>query len=209
MVSNKPRPFIFVHIPRTGGTSVENAMLMALMRKHRPNDVDKKTRDALWANPIKPPNQWRMHASLNTLHAVFDVNRHWSFTIVRNPWDWVLSCIRWSHGVGLPEWKETRDLKARIKDYCFTPYRLGIYKTQLEYITVMGQIAVNYIAHYEELEKEFDWICRHLNFPKIVLPHDQKSRSTDDDYRNHYDEESAEWVAERFKDDIAAFNYSF
>ena len=78
MISHKHK-CIFIHIPRTGGTSIEKALTEADWWK-----VDKKTKhlDCKTAKNLYKDN-W---------------NEYFKFTIVRNPWDWMVSLFRSHRG---------------------------------------------------------------------------------------------------------------
>lgn len=72
-----------------------------------------------------------------------------------------------------------------------------------------GKIAVDFVGRYESLQDDFKKVCTAIGLaPAPALPHIYKSAGGAH-YSTYYDEESAEWVRERFARDIAAFGYGF
>jgi hypothetical protein len=65
---------------------------------------------------------------------------------------------------------------------------------------------VDYIARFENLQSDFDAICRRLG-QNAELPHVKSSDKGD--YRGHYDDESVEIVRGWFERDIEQFGYEF
>ena len=69
-----------------------------------------------------------------------------------------------------------------------------------------GEIAINHIARFENLDWEFKRLCLRLGIT-ANLPHVKSSNRGD--YREYYDEESMEVVSDWFTQDIKLFGYSF
>jgi hypothetical protein len=56
---------------------------------------------------------------------------------------------------------------------------------------------------------DFEEACRLGGIPQIVLPHDRRSRDRRMDYRDYYDDVTAELVAKHYSEDIKLFGYAF
>jgi hypothetical protein len=69
-----------------------------------------------------------------------------------------------------------------------------------------GNLLVDFVGAYENLEEDFDEITRILGI-RAVLPH--VNRSAHRDYRDHYNDRTRAVVAEHFRPDIERFAYSF
>jgi len=198
--------FIYTHIGRTGGGSVEAALL---------NYGSKK--------PHKAPY------FLNKNNVVkFDASQHWTsmeerlalgeelwgqcfkFTIVRNPWARILSQFT-GH-----VYKEMPSLS--FEEYIRRSFKEGIshddfrfIRPCMDWITDSDEnILVDYIGKYETLQESFDHICDVLNIPKSILPFVNKSIIPDDNqYREYYTPEMELLVATAFEKDIKEFGYKF
>ena len=99
MILSRGRRYIFVHIPKTGGTSLalaleDRAMKDDIMlgdtpkarrRRHRVKDVPSRGR--LWKHSTL--------ADIDGLVSVEELAGMFAFTLVRNPWDRVVSYYHW------------------------------------------------------------------------------------------------------------------
>ena len=92
------------------------------------------------------------------------------------------------------------------------PYQYHIdtsLQLQSDYLVDLhGNVLVNKVGKYENLQGDFDNICEHIGLKKIKLPHKRKA----DDrkrYRAYYDDDLAEKVANHFARDIQMLGYEF
>ncbi|MFT6675356.1 MAG: hypothetical protein ACJAVM_001548 [Sulfitobacter sp.] len=99
MIISHGRSFIFVHIPKTGGTSMALALEgramkddillgdtpKALKRRHRVKEAQASGR--LWKHSTL--------ADIDGLVRVADIAAMFCFTLVRNPWDRIVSYYHW------------------------------------------------------------------------------------------------------------------
>ena len=99
MIISSGRNYIFVHIPKTGGTSLAQALEAramkddvligdtpkALKRRHRLKGVQAAGR--LWKHSTL--------ADIDGLVPMAQIRRAFTFTLVRNPWDRLVSYYHW------------------------------------------------------------------------------------------------------------------
>ena len=192
--------FVFVHIPRTGGTSVESV----LARHFLGLDLREVTEQQAAEYYLPRREHDHQHAKL----ASYDLSGiEFIFTFVRNPWSWAISEIRYLidqtadlfHGNSFKE--DVRRLvsfQGKIWKHDFEP--------QVKYL--QGDRPPDFIGRFENLQKDFNRICQRLGLPNIDLPHVFRT-GVGADWRDAYDAESAGWIAERYAEDIAAFGYRF
>ena len=99
MIISPGRQFVFVHIPKTGGTSLGLALED---RAHRDDILigdtpkAKKRRGRLRA--LTPRGRLWKHSTLADIDGVLgadDLDRMFLFTMVRNPWDRAVSYYHW------------------------------------------------------------------------------------------------------------------
>jgi chondroitin 4-sulfotransferase 11 len=180
IVSDNP-PFVFIHVPKTGGTSVHRALQIldhGDFQKWRSTDF----------------NQQHMpYHILLTKHPSFST--HFSFAFVRNPWDRVVSLSAFT--------KDGRVDKAALLSitHGFPRY----WGSQIGYIQSGGR-SVDFIGHFERIEHDFQYICQRIGI-EATLPHLNRSNHTD--YHDYYDDETRELVATKYARDIEAFGYKF
>jgi chondroitin 4-sulfotransferase 11 len=176
--------FVFVHINRTGGTSIERAL--GARHTHRT------------AREIR--------TELGSRH--FDSK--FSFSVVRNPWDKVVSQYHnlltrdtgWGEPPAFNIWVE-----ASFVDHNPLYFRSRMMLPQVDWLSDQrGQILVQFVARFETLHEDFRFIRRRIG-RSASLPH--LNASNRKDYREYYDERSFEIVKNWAKSDIKRFNYSF
>ena len=69
-----------------------------------------------------------------------------------------------------------------------------------------GNILVDYIGRFENLQADFEKICQRINI-NAKLPHLKKSEH--DDYHQYYSKKTAKVIEDVFREDIELFGYSF
>jgi hypothetical protein len=208
--------FLFVHIAKTGGTSVRAALTPLRWRDpyYVPMFVCSRL-SALTGHRIgsKFPRHAKVIAAKEMLPKEF-FDRLFKFAFVRNPWDLQISSY---HHIR----RERPHLVEGIHDFAgflkwkldpSRPYQYHIdtsIEWQSDYLTGLdGKIIVDFIGKYEQLQEDFNKVCEHIGITAKTLPH--KRRAADrSDYRQYYSDETAQLVADYFKRDIENFGYTF
>jgi hypothetical protein len=193
MISHKYK-LIFVHINKTGGTSIEtlfggipfNDQVTALEIQNQ--------HGALW-------------------------DQYFKFSIVRNPWDRMVSEYyfrKTSHIINPPKWRCPKHLRIPSNE----PFKKWVLedhdKPQSEYIRFRSQInwllnsegnlMVDFIGRFEKLARDVGKVCKTIG-ANLILPHYNYTHHLH--YTHYYDQETKEIVAERHKEDIDLFKYQF
>jgi len=189
MISHKCK-FVFVHINKTGGTSIEE-ILKKLSRnlngKHHFIQEYRKLADA-------------KHGFEN----------YFKFTIVRNPWDRLLSNYFYKK-LNYNNLIQDLSFKKWITNSCDRNYSFEnclSRHTQLDWIVdENGEVVVDFIGKFENLQEDFDTICDKIGIPRQKLPHKNKSKHKH--YTEYYDDETRAIVAEKYAKDIEYFGYKF
>lgn len=185
---------IFVHIPKTGGVSVARSLFGNLTGGHR------------------RVSDYRL------IYGERDFQAFFKFAFVRNPWDRLLSSYLFLKNGGYnradAEWAEAHlahyeTFQDFVKSWVSPKTVLTHVHFVPQYLFVCdasGNLAVNFIGHFERLTEDFEVIRRQLG---IVAQLEHYNRSEPRNYRNFYTE-GAEKVVERvYRKDIELFKYSF
>jgi len=177
------RKYIFVHINKTGGTSVE-AKLRKISKHHGNKHY----------NIIKYRNL------ANNEHGF---ENYFKFTIVRNPWDRLVSNYFFRKRRGKSTSISFKDWVVKNKfDGCNAKH------TQLSWISdETGELIIDFIGRFENLQEDFNIICERIGVPHQQLAHKNKSKHKH--YTEYYDEETKQIVAEKYAKDIEYFGYKF
>ena len=211
MVLSTEPPFLFLHIPKTGGSSIEETLYSY--------------------------TTWGFHT---ITHGISLQYKHWlnkelfdslfKFAFVRNPWDLQVSCYQYyvvQNNIDMTfeeyiEWKflgNILDMESRLpKDdpnvniewlrSCFY-----IHRTPQNYFIIdeEGNYLVNYIACFEKLQEHYDIICEKLGLDQTILSHLNYShhRNIDIPFQDYYNNKTKKIIENRYSLDIKTFGYSF
>jgi hypothetical protein len=209
---------IFIHIPKTAGTSVEAALGM-----HGGNtDVgvvpylnQQIDREHLYGRDLQHLTAAQMSQVLSNSELF---SAYFKFTIVRNPWERLVSTLawtgqKWARGIELDRAgfdaqlhgldPLLQGLRAKVAPATLPPHL----KPQVSYIAgADGQPLVDFVARYETLEEDWRRICARLGV-QLALP--RRMRSHHGQYREYYSDATRALVAETYAADIASFGYEF
>ena len=209
--------FLFVHIAKTGGTSVRAALQPLRWRDPWYYAQLLCSRlSHLGGHRIgsKFPRHARIVAAREMLPAEFFAALY-KFAVVRNPWDLQVSSY---HHIR----RERPHLMAHIQDFQQfmewkldpeRPYQFHVdtsIQSQLDYLVdLQGELLVDFVGHYESLQQDFATICNQIGVRGVELPHKRQAPDRQRDYRGYYSDGLAERVGEYFKRDIDALGYRF
>jgi len=100
-----------------------------------------------------------------------------------------------------------------FKQFCMLFEHVGYFKNasgfqrQCDYvINNKKEILVDFVGKYENLEKDWDYLCKNVFHHEYVLPHHRRSRHRKD-YMSYYDEETRQKIADYYKEDFEIFGY--
>ena len=209
MIGRSPRPFIFVHIPKCAGASIEKVLIPIVSHSNDLKDLSEKERNKFWL----PGRKRLQHRKLRRYELHFNLDEYFKFAFVRNPWDRAISQIEYLRTKMRAPIFAQKTFKERIQVFGsingnFWGHDLGA--CQLDYLLdTSGKMAVDFIGRFESLETDFKQICTAIgiNHPPD-LPHVNNSKRNLH-YSEYYDEESSDWIRKRFAKDIDFFDFKF
>ena len=184
VISDKYRT-IFIHIPKTGGTSIRFSL-------YEMDDACRDGSEWFTSNPA-----FRAHL---TAQQIFDRIPDWykykSFAIVRNPWDRLVSV-----------WAYLTKGSISFSDFVLNPpsYAQQYLRPQTDYVLATDNHSPlpTYVGRYENLKRDFARITK----SKAILPHVQIS--THLPYQYYYTPNLVQYVADKYAHDITMFGYHF
>lgn len=185
---------IFIHIPKTAGTSLVRTLFDTDSRHLRYREYEK-------ANPQK-------------------FARYFKFTFVRNPWDRLYSAFSFLKKGGMHEadrrWAEENlssyaDFDNFVKGWVnpenvwscihFYPQHYFICDDQLN-------LKMDFVGRFESLKDDFMIVQQRLCLPVKSLPIINASAKKNA-YIQHYNDETRKIVSETYAEDIKMFSYLF
>jgi hypothetical protein len=203
---------VFVHIPKTGGQSIELALLEAagLTWRTRDRALLRINRDPTKGPPRLAHLTAEEYVGLGHVSAV-DWRRWTSFAVVRDPWQRLVSAWRYrGHDFPFADFVRARFPRPEDDDYERGVAAFRHVLPQADFVTDRdGAVLVDHILRFERLQEGFDAICGQLGLSPRPLPRRNAAHAGSEDYRAHYDDALAEEVGRRYARDVQLFGYRF
>ncbi len=187
---------IFIHIPKSGGTSI----LLALGKQAGP-------RDHL---------PWYVYYTANPVY----FGQAYKFAFVRNPWSRVFSAYSYLKAGG----NQSGDLIAAkminqyqdLDDFVINGLGRGFFRSHLLFLPQAefvvdgaGEVIVDFLGRFEKLEEDFSVVANELSLSKSLQ---KANRGTleHEPYRGFYRKtDSVDVIANIYKQDILLFDYEY
>lgn len=181
--------FIFIHITKTAGTSIGNAIGLPVKHHLTAKEVIAKIGKQQW-------------------------NVAYKFTFVRNPWDKVVSLYEYrrkkdktkltSRNIPFTDWVRLT-LGPDNDPYYYN--NVKSFQPQVEWLKDdEGVIAIDFIGKFESIRTDFEQIRQSIGTSE-ELPHLNATKRSN--YRDYYDNETRQIVASWYHEDIETFAYTF
>ena len=177
---------IFVHVPRTSGTSIESEFGINMdLKKSGKNISDKHLRASDIFNSIDE-STWKSY---------------FKFTLVRNPWDRVVSIFQ------QPGFRDINALSGKTMGYFLKYYQPKPHEAGIQCMDYIDRDDLDFIGRFENRQQDVSFIFENIGYCNIQNIHDRKTNHKH--YTEYYDEQTREIVAERYAKDIERFGYEF
>lgn len=215
MILSRGRRYIFIHIPKTGGT----ALALALEARAMKDDIlvgdtpKAKNRRGRLKGVTSAGRLWK-HATLADIRGIAsdeEIGAFFTFTLVRNPWDRMVSYYHWLRGQDFNHpaviLAKTLDFSAFLNasetraSVAAHPY--GSYVTNGH-----GAERCDLFIRLEHFDDDVRPLEAYLGFrlaPLAIANQSDRAR----DWRGYYSEHDAGIVGEICAEDIARFGYRF
>ncbi|WP_299563840.1 sulfotransferase family 2 domain-containing protein [uncultured Sulfitobacter sp.] len=214
MILSRGRKYLFIHIPKTGGTSMALALEGRAMKDDiMLGDTPKARRRRRQLSDVTARGRLWKHATLADLDGLVSLDELddlFIFTMVRNPWDRMVSYYHWLRGQNFDHPAVTLAKRTTFDAFVAAPLIAQSMKagTTVSYVTdAAGRLRANHFVRLEHLEEDLVPLRAHLGFD-LDLPHVNRSDRRAD-YRSAYADASRAHVARICAEDIARFGYRF
>lgn len=235
MVSHEYR-CIFLHIPKCAGTSVETALGHSIEPdpEQQKGEVGRGSQDHRPLRELEKPflvsafsiaDDWlpvvwpvtkrirRRNKNIANPKNLITVNKkqyksYFKFTIVRNPWARLLSSYKNIEQDPIHRRRMGFDEMPSLLDFLRSG-KAGMFLYPQTYWLKdrRGNIPLDFVAHFENIQEDWEVIRQHLNLPESGLPHKLNRGSRG--YREAYSDEARNFVQKNYAEEIELFNYEF
>lgn len=201
MISHTHR-FIFLHVPKSGGTSVARTL---------PGE------DYCTVEERQP------HGTLRQYYAKYGkalCDSYFKFSIVRSPWDRLVSLYHFNRTRNMEGIR--RNYPQLVEQYTYaiendfeTWLRKPLFIDRQMYFLTLDEDFVHsrthhldFVGRFERLQQDFDTICDRLGLQRQLLPN-IRHNSSHPHYTELYTPELAEIVARDYAQDLEVFGFRF
>jgi hypothetical protein len=210
MIINDHHRFIFLHVPKAGGTSLTES-LAALPGDNR-KLVSPRTKHETLEQLVAAWPARCMEAG----GGVGDPLAYSVFGFVRHPWERMVSLYRY-----LVEQRPRSEIDGvrSFEDFLLRAesgetWIRGLHSMRRQrdfFLLADGRLHADFIGNYEHLTDDLAEFGAVIGLPPLTLPHRNRSSNSEakTDYRAAFTDRTAAIIATLFADDIALFNYRF
>jgi hypothetical protein len=196
--------FLYVHIPKTAGTSVQTALLKYVA------DAEGFRRGADGKGPgfdgINARFGLDKHASYDDYARTLgrlNIRSSYVFACIRNPWDRAISRYYWDTK-GEIGWDKIEFIR-RLQFMKPLPWYMSRKYDRFFHIDYRKRF--NKIMRYETLAADFGQVCDDIGIPREPLQ--IRNKVEREHYSRYYDADLRDRVARQYQEEIKMFGYDF
>lgn len=182
---------IFVHIPKTAGTSVSEALYGMQPWHHLARSYQQ----------VDPQR----------------FEEYFSFAFVRNPWDRALSIYKYARKISdspyrgpLTDIAGYDSFESFVMDWCEKEKIQDHYflRSQFSFVSIDDEsVGIDFLGRFENIDEDFKEVCRNMGVD-VALPKLNQAKKKED-FRQSYTTEMVDKIASVYNDDVEKLGYSF
>jgi Sulfotransferase family len=190
----------FVHIPKTGGSTVSTILrhpnILSLTKHDPAPEKDKHSSIFEQIEQLGP-----------------EAGDYFKFSFVRNPWDRLVSAYHYiiTRRTGLDRVTNHDTFESFLSSFIEEPSRylkLQYFKPQSSFlVNDKGEMPLDFLGRFETFEKDLGVVLREIGIRRTFFKHRKKSKRSD--YREYYSADSSKAVGEIYRSDVEHFGYEF
>jgi hypothetical protein len=211
---NKKLNIIYIHIPKTGGTTIGNIFHPDTEIIDKPINALGKTYSDILSDPIlhiaehKSYNQYK-----DILQEInFNIQYFYIFTFTRNPYarvysSWKFLCYQVNINnqvFNFIDPKIISSFEAFVHHLFYNNHR----DFCIEQVNYAISSNCNFIGRYESFESDLSILMKKFNIERTI-PHLNKTSSNMNEYKQHYTKSMQNMIYKIYESDFIEFNYDY
>jgi hypothetical protein len=194
--------FIFIDICKTAGTAINQSFI-----KKFKDDKEIKFKGKHHSIP-------NYTIAISSKITAEDIIKYRLFTVVRNPYDRIVSLYLWGSGTCYKKCKDFKEFVINVSNNKYKEYNRHRYRPQLHWLMDKNNnVVVDNILRYENLNEDFENLLIKFNIPLFKIKKTntafQKTGVNRKHYSYYYDQETKDIVTDLYQVDLDYFNYTF
>jgi hypothetical protein len=216
MILDDNNKFLFIHIPKTGGSTIKNSLVY-----EKSNNQYTSLRQVIQINQpkklIKIDDEDRIINSHNSIYQIsrsVRIDNYFKFAFVRNPWDRIVSYYHYL----IQYWDLSKDHPLTFRDWVLNSQSKEEHSfldhhnarmTQFNYVSnpKTKELLLDFIGRFENLQEDFDKVCKIIDIPSQKLIPINTSRH--EHYTKYYNEDTKNIIGDYYRKDVEYFGYEF
>ncbi len=190
MICNEKK-FIFIDICKTAGSSINKAFGKRYQCMGKHHTITNIVGDYDFCTNLTQEQ----------------IDNYFKFTIVRNPYDRIISLWLWGSKAYYKDYS-FKDFVIAVKNKKFTDHNFVRFIPMVNWLrNEKGELTVEYIGRFEKLSKSVSEICEKIGVPLIQLEKVNAAVGRKH-YTEYYDQETKEIVKNLYSEDFSTFGYN-
>jgi hypothetical protein len=208
---------IFVHVPKTGGGTIECIILEDYFKYSKDIDLKEERKKIFSLN-----KQWTQHHSITETiseRRIYDPENYFKFAFVRNPWDRVVSeYLYMKNNAGCACRGNIRKIPKSFEEYVVGNFKCSWRNHVAEQYKFIynsrEELMVDFLGRFENFEEDLNKLLKKLgiqnrkNIPYVNQTRTPKQRIIKP-YWMYYNKETKKIIEQKFEKDIKLFGYTF
>lgn len=220
MLISYKHKFIFIHVAKNAGQSITNALMPFAANKFQKKlnfiipyryQLKINTKLKQYTNISYYPQPYSDHirgAVLRNKMGETEFRSFFSFAIVRNPWEWVLS--NYTYACQNPRHDQHKFINSfkNFTDYCeWLCDDSNKVSCQSDYVyDEQNSQVISFIGRFENLDNDFQYICQKIGINASLPRYNVSSKSKNKIFT--LEKRTIDLIGNKFKKDIRLFGYN-
>ncbi len=216
-----PKKFLFIHIPKTGGNSIQNILKEYSHEQICYRHIYDRYFKRFFSKHINTfevinPDDKKLHKhtplkEYEHLYGLSKLNTLYKFATIRNPFDKLVSSFFSPHRARGGVLGTFQNLVGNKH----TPYDMKNFESYIKAIKPIeyyikdasGKTQIDYFIRFENLAHDFTIVCNKIGIEHKQLPHVNKSKRMS--FQNYYSQELIDFIKEKHAFEIELGAYKF